>query len=227
MGDTATIAYFSFSQWADRVKAESSKFPGVLYEDNGGPIHPFSLEGCSNACLSVMGASAGPNLGERCCTEHCRAGVYRTLGEGTAANWEGISDQLAQRVGTQAHDPAWLEGGPQEARDSVQNRLRLACCSSEVAVLMLRLAVRAACLGGSWYGPWDSVEALQQLLRANALSHLLHALRALLATFGADLAKQYNAINIVSDILHVRRPPCALATEQACFISTAVLSFQE
>ena len=34
---------------------------------------------------------------------------------------------------------------------------------------------------------------------------LLRALRALLAAFGPDLAKQYNAINIVSDILHVSR----------------------
>ena len=68
---------------------------------------------------------------------------------------------------------------------------------------MLRLAVRAACLASSWYGPWESMEALQQLVRADAWSSLLRALRALLATFGADLAKQYNAINIVSDILHV------------------------
>ena len=100
---------------------------------------------------------------------------------------------------------------------SFQERLRRACCSSEVAVLMLRLAVRAACLASSWYGPWESVEALHQLIRANAWSSLLHALRALLATFGADLAKQYNALNIVSDILHVSRAllPLVLAASIA------------
>ena len=99
--------------------------------------------------------------------------------------------------------PGYRRAG-QTAVDSVHERLRRACCSSEIAVLMLRLAVRSACLASSWYGPWESMEALQQLITADAWASLLRALRALLGTFGPDLAKQYNAINIVSDILHVR-----------------------
>ena len=77
---------------------------------------------------------------------------------------------------------------------------------------MLRLAVRPACLVNSWYGPWESGEAIRQLIAAEAWSSLLQALRALLVTFGENLAKQYNAINIVSDILHVSRAPFAPAS---------------
>ena len=72
-------------------------------------------------------------------------------------------------------------------------------------MFMLRLAVRAACLDSSWYGPWDSVAAMQQLVSAKTWSSLLHALGAMLATFGAVLDWHYNANNIVSDILHVSR----------------------
>ena len=39
-------------------------------------------------------------------------GCFKTLGEGTAADWEGISERLAQRAGKQAHDPAWLQQDP-------------------------------------------------------------------------------------------------------------------
>ena len=70
---------------------------------------------------------------------------------------------------------------------------------------MLRLAMRSACLASSWYGPCESMEALQQLITADAWASLLRALRALLAALlGQTCARQYNAINIVSDILHVR-----------------------
>ena len=110
---------------------------------------------------------------------------------------------LVQRVDRKGH-PAWIQEGGQASVDAVHERLRRACCSSEVAVLMLRLAVRSACLASSWYGPWESVGALQQLNAADAWASLLHALRALLTTFGPKLSKQYNAVNIVSDILHVR-----------------------
>jgi hypothetical protein len=72
---------------------------------------------------------------------------------------------------------------------------------------MLRLAVRTACLGSSWYGPWESREALLQLVGVDAWSSLMQALKALLHTFGADLDKQYNVLNIVSDILHVSPAP--------------------
>ena len=107
-------------------------------------------------------------------------------------------------MGEEAHNPAWIEEDGQDSFDAVQERFRWACCSSEVAVLMLRLAVRTACLASSWYGPWESKAALQQLIKADAWASLLRALKALLTTFGPDLSKQYNAINIVSDILHVR-----------------------
>ena len=100
--------------------------------------------------------------------------------------------------------------------DSVSQRLRRACCSGEAAVLMLRLAVRPACLASSWYGPWESEEAIQQLFIANAWKSLLRALKALLVTFGDNLAKQYNVINIVSDILHVSRASSAPAS---CYAS--------
>ena len=155
------------------------------------------------AC-GLLEALDGHGLGQECCTELLSNGVFTTLGEGVAADWKAISDRLAQRAGEEANDPAWLQEGPQEAIDAVHERLRRACCSSEVAVLMLRLAVRSACLAGSWYGPWESIEALQQLLAADAWASLLRALRALLGIFGPDLPQQYNAVNIVSDILHVR-----------------------
>ena len=87
--------------------------------------------------------------------------------------------------------------------DYVTYRIRRACCPSEVAVLMLRLAVRAACLASSWYGPWESLQALQELNKVNAWTALLNALGALLGRLGPNLGKQYNAVNIVSDVLHV------------------------
>ena len=157
-------------------------------------------------------------LGKECCRELLRNGVFRTLGEGTAADWDGICRRLAQRVEPQAQQPAWPQQDPQ---DFCTDRLKRASCSSEVAVFMLRLVVRAACLGSSWYGPWDSMEAVQQLIKADAWSSLLDALVAMLDTFRSDLDKQYNAINIVSDILHVSRalffPVCDLTHSNVAF----------
>ena len=117
-----------------------------------------------------------------------------------------------QAAGRQAHEPAWIQEGRQASLGAIRERMDRAVCRSESAVLMLRLAVRCACLGGSWYGPWESIEALRQLGKANAWASLLQALRALLGAFGARLAKQYNAVNIVCDILHVSRgtPPTGL-----------------
>ena len=175
-----------FSRWAQCVQRDGD----------------LNKTACMSSCCDLLGAY-DRRLGKQCYNELLDLGVYYTLGEATAADWEDISERLAQRVGTQAQHPAWLPEDPQEATDSVSERLRRACCSSEVAVLMLRLAVRAACLDSSWYGPWDSMAALAQLGNAHAWSSLMHAMNALLANFGADLAKQYNAFNIVSDILHV------------------------
>ena len=195
-----------FSQWADRVQDESSTSPAQLYEE-GGSGHPFCSAACIQSCCGLLEALDDHGLGKECCRELLSDGVFDTLGEGTAADWEGISERLAQRASEEAVSPAWIQEGGQESVDAVHERLRRACCSSEVAVLMLRLATRSACLASSWYGPCESVEALQQLITANAWASLLRALRALLTTFGPDLSKQYNAVNIVGDILHVS--PCA------------------
>ena len=195
-----------FSQWAQRVQKAPSPFPDQLYT-GGRNSHPFSSTACIESCCGLLGAIDRRRLGKECCKELLSSGVFKLLGEATAADWEGISKGLAHRVGTQSHEPAWLHSDPEQCQAALSERLVRACCSSEVAVLMLRLAVRTACVGSSWYGPWGSLEALQQLIKADAWSSLVHALRALLGTFGPGLAKQYNAINIVGDILHVS---CAL-----------------
>ena len=171
----------------------------------GGSSHPFRSTTCIESCVSLLQVTDRQHTAKECCKQLVSDGVYKALGEGTAGNWDGISESLAQRAGTQAQQLAWLQQDVQESVDSVSQRLRRACCSGEVAVLMLRLAVRPASLANSWYGPWESEEAMHQLIMADAWSFLVQALRALLVTFGKDLAKQYNAINIVSDILHVGR----------------------
>ena len=187
-----------FSRWAERVKRASDASTDELY----GGSNPFSSTSCVESCCGLLEAIDRHDLGNACNQELLRDGVYRTLGEGTAADWGGICRRLAQQIDTQAQQPAWPQ---QDAQKSSTERLRRACCSSEVAVLMLRLAVRAACLGSSWFGPWHSAEAVQQLISADAWSSLLRALGVMLATFGADLDKQYNAINIVIDILNVSK----------------------
>ena len=195
----------TFTQWAHCVQREATAFPVHFYEGQ----HAYWSKSFKNCC-ELLEAIDEQHMSKGCCIQ-LSDGAYESLGEAAAAaDWKAICEWLAQRVGRQAQHPAWLEQDAQECASSVRERLERACCSGEVAVLMLRLAVRAACLASSWYGPWDSVEALQQLISANAWSSLLQALRALLATFGADLAKQYNAINIVSDILHVSRALCTL-----------------
>ena len=204
MGSPVRSFTAPFTLWADRVQLESSASSAQLYE-GGGVSHPFSSAACAQSCCSLLEAFDGHGLGKECCKELLSDEVFRKLGEGIAADWEGISKRLVQRAGKKAHDPAWIQEGGQESVDAVHERLRRACCSSEVAVLMLRLAVRSACLAGSWYGPWESVEALHQLSMASAWTSLLRALKALLGAFKARLAKQYNAVNIVSDILHVSR----------------------
>ena len=203
MGSPVRSCFAPFSHWADRVQLEASASSAQLYE-GGGVSHPFSSAACAQSCCGLLEAIDSHRLGKECCKELLSDGVFRKLGEGIAADWEGISKRLVQRAGKKAHDPAWIQEDGQESIDAVHERLRRACCSSEVALLMLRLAVRSACLAGSWYGPWESVEALhQQLSMASAWTSLLRALKALLGAFQARLAKQYNAVNIVSDILHV------------------------
>ena len=199
MGDPVRSLTASFSQWAIHVRKEASSCPADFAEEKAAITPAPAL---MKSCCGLLEALDRHHL--ECCQELLSANVFQSLDEGTAADWEGISERLAQRVGEEAQHPAWLEGDQQECIDSVSERLRRACCSSEVTVLMLRLAVRSACLASSWYGPWESQEALQQLVNANAWASLLDALRALLTTFGPDLSKQYNAINIVNDILHVR-----------------------
>ena len=203
MGDTVRTFTAPFSHWASRVQAESSTCPAQLYE---GAIsdHPFCSAVCVQSCCGLLEALDSLRLGKECCEELLSAGIFKTLGEGVAADWKVITERLVQRADEEANDPAWFQEGGQASADAVHERLRRACCSSEVAVLMLRLAMRSACLASSWYGPCESMEALQQLITADAWASLLRALRALLGTFGANLCKQYNAINIVSDILHVR-----------------------
>ena len=198
----ADVEHFTgpFSQWARHVQHVSFTCP-MLYVE--GSSHPFSSTACIASCGGLLEAVDRHHLGKECCDKQLSSGVFRMLGEGTAASWEVISDSLAHRVGEQTHDPAWLDSGPEGCTPSIRERLERACCSGEVAVLMLQLAVRTACFHSSWYGPWDSLEPLQQLVEAEAWSSLLHALTALLDTLGANLARQYNAINIVCDILHV------------------------
>ena len=200
----------AFSQWAHRVRGEVLCLPQELHGE-GGSSRPVCSQACIESCFGLLIVTDRQHTAKECCKQLVSGGVYKALGEGTAANWEGISESLAQRAGTQAQDPAWLQQKFQVSLTSVRQRLRRACCSSEVAVLMLRLAVRPACLASSWYGPWESGEAIQQLIMAGAWSNLVQALKALLVTFGDNLAKQYNAINIVSDILHVSQAPFAPA----------------
>ena len=179
-----------------------SKCTQELYE-GGGNSHPFSSTACIKSCCDLLGAIDSDHLGKECCKELLSSRVFKTLGEAIAADWGAISERLAQRAGNYFNEPAWLQDGLERCVAPVSKRLRQACCSSEVAVLMLRLAVRTACLGSSWYGPWDSLEALQQLVKADAWASLVRALRALVSTFGAALVRQFNAVNIVGDILHV------------------------
>ena len=198
-----------FGDLGVRVHIEASAYPSELYEE-GGSSQPFCSNDCIMDCCGMLRAMDSPvyRLGKACSTEMVRNGTYKLLGEATAlADWEAISAGLAQRVGRHAQDPAWPQEGVEASIDYVCERFRRACCASELAVLMLRLAVRAACLAGSWYGPWENRQALQELLKVNAWTALLSAVKALLVTFGPNLAKQYNAINIVSDILHVSRAP--------------------
>ena len=203
MGPNVREIIGPFSHWAERVKRGDECCAA------------FSSTPCVASCCGLLEAMDRHKLGKECCKELLRGGVYKTLGEGTAADWDDICRLLALRGDMQAQQPAWPQ---QDAQKFSTERLRRAFCSSEVAVFMLRLAVRAACLGSSWCGPWDSAEAVQQLIMANAWVSLLHALRSLLAMFGENLAKQYNANNIVSDILHVSRALfsliCGLSTLQ-------------
>ena len=213
--DAVRVITSPFSQWASRVQAESLASPTKLYEQGSSSQPVYHDQDCMMACccfLTAMSTCDDERLSKLCSTLLVSDGAYRVLGEGTAADWEGISEWLAARAGTQTHHPAWLQIGetPEDSLTFLSDRLRLACCASEVAVLMLRLAVRAACLARSWYGPWDSLEALEQLAGTKAWESLLQALRALLGTFGPNLAKQYNALNIVSDILHVSPSPSSV-----------------
>ena len=212
MGSLVRALTAPFSQWAERIKAQSSV--------NSHPVFPQAF---IDSCYGFLEAMDGFHFGKECAIDLLSDGTYQTLGEATAADWQGISEGLARRAGTHAHSPAWLQEDPQESRESVRERIRRARCSSEVAVLMLRLAMRAASLTESWYGPWDNQGALQQLTRAGAWASLLEAQHALLATFGPDLDIEYNAINIVCDILHVRRAPCFLATSWVAWSSTETL----
>ena len=218
MGDPVRSLTASFSQWAIHGRKEAFSRPEDLCEEKGSSNHSCSTA-LMKSCCGLLEAIDGQHLGKECCKELLRDGVFRALGEGVAADWEGISERLVQQTGKEAHNPAWLQTDLRESGDAVQERLRRACCSSEVVVLMLRLAVRSACLASSWYGPWESMEALHQLVRADVWVALLRALRALLTTFGPDLGKQCNAINIVSDILHVMP-----STPPAVFLASGVVA---
>ena len=195
-----------FGECSVRVKLEANANPLELYGE-GGSSHPLCSDACIKDCCGLLGAMDCPGdvIAKRCCTEMVRNGTYKLLGESAMTDWEAVSAALAQRAGADAQDPAWPQRSATASAAYVRERLRRACCASEVALLMLRLAVRAACLGSSWYGPWESVEALQKLMQVKAWKALLSALKALLYAFGANLGKQYNAVNIVSDILHVSR----------------------
>ena len=142
-----------FSQWAQRVQEVSSTSPIELYKDSGNS-HPFSSTACIKSCCGLLGAIDRDHLGKECCKELLSHGVFKMLGEATAADWNGISEGLKQRAGMYANEPAWLQDSLERCVAPVSQRLQRACCSSEVAVLMLRLAVRTACLASSWYGPW-------------------------------------------------------------------------
>ena len=203
MGSPVRTDVLEFSQWADRARAKSRQITKKLFKE-GDSSQPLSFIACNASCCALLRAIDRDNLGRECCDELVRVGVYRALSGAITAEWEVISEALlVERVGTQACDSAWLEQDPEESMTSVRERLRLASCSSEVAVLMLRLAVRAACLASSWHGPWDNMRALRQLINAKAWSSLHQALSAMLTCFGPYLAMHYNALNIVSDILHV------------------------
>ena len=151
MEDTIRHLTTPFSQWAALVKAQTSPSSKQLYEE-GGSSHPLSSQACIDSCCGLLVAVDALHLGSEACVELVSDGVFQTLGEGTTADWEGISKRLAQRKGTHACNPAWLQEDAQESCDSIHARIKQACCSSEVAVLMLRLAVRAACLAESRMG---------------------------------------------------------------------------
>ena len=213
-----------FSQWALRVLAVSYILPEELYAESAGNNHPFCATACIGSSWRLLEALDRHHLGKEVCKKLIGDGSFKVLGEGTSANWKDISIGLVQRAGTHIHHPAWLETDPEQCKANVRERLQRACCSGEVAVLMLHLAVRTACLHSSWYGPWDSVEALQQLVKADAWSSLVHALNAMLINFGANLACQYNAINIASDVLHVSRPLVLPVPQLSLVVQTAASS---
>ena len=95
-----------FSQWADRVRAESPSVSYLFLED--GISQQLCSAACIESCCSLLGAIDTQNLGRECCEELVRLNVYKKLGESTTARWQVISQGLAQRVGTQAQEPAWL-----------------------------------------------------------------------------------------------------------------------
>ena len=187
--------------------------------------NPFLSPDLVKIFCGMLGAVDRHHLGRECCKDLLKNGVFKALGGAAAADWKGISARLAQRAGTQVQNPAWLHTDPDQCHASVRERLKRACCASEVAIFMLRLALRTACLASS--GPVESVEALEQLDVAGAWECLLHALNALLGAFEAGLAMQYNAVNIVCDILNVSRPlplslPCLVSLVLSMHILVAL-----
>ena len=220
MDDAVRYVTQPFSEWAARVTACSSLVISELYEEDVSS-HPFASKDCTESYCRLLRTldSHCVGEGEECRKKLVTARVYTKLGKAVVADWEGISARLAQRVGTQAQDPAWLQGDPQKPADSVSERLRRACCANEVAIFMLRLAVRSACHASSWYGPLECRKALQQLVSASAWTSLACALRALLTALEPNLANQYNALNIVSDILHVSQQHSCCSSPDLAYIT--------
>ena len=98
----------AFSQWAHRVRGEGSTLPQELFGE-GGSSHAVCSTACIESCIGLLRMTDRQYTAKECCKQLVSDDVYKILGEGTAANWKAISESLAQRAGTQAQHPAWLQ----------------------------------------------------------------------------------------------------------------------
>lgn len=190
----------AFTHWVDRLPALGNK----LFDDMD--QNCFASDDCISACaLLITGIDQG--LGPSLAEEFVLSSVYAKLACAADCDWRAISRALQQRVSRHAKRPPFYQACDQKgAWRAVMGRLQQACSGAEVAVVFLRLAVRAACLDGSWFGPLNSLDALRQLDDAGAYTQLQQALVHCLA-LGERLAKQRNAMNIVDNVTHVCDPP--------------------
>jgi hypothetical protein len=157
--------------------------------------------------LSVLDVGKGLD----CATAFVQHRVYSKLARIIlTTDWDRIGQSL-KSVGRddQPHAPKFYhQMSLPDAHAAVGERLQQAGSLEEVAVLLLRLAMRAACVDASYFGPFSHTPALEQLGGTKLLG-VQAALRALLPLFGRHLARHSNALHIVDDLLHVSPALCS------------------